>query len=510
MTLLGKSRPVLYAALPVVLVIASRRIPAPWYQGGCLDALPVITGAVSSSALLGAIVLAACLARLGTGRAIPLVPILLAGCAPWFAVIGTGLGLWKPILDAYNPDYRGGLEFFLSFSAELQSARLTALLHTASLLLATVLVLLVETLVQRRRPSPEPNRPGRWHPKTATVIAASALCLCLLAILDAWWTIQPVGEFARRLPHPDFLEFDQWVHEWLLAHRLYGVGTGLIILGALVLGVRSSVNARARRPVVLWPTVLAVCAAVTLLLDARLFDQTFWYIPQSAWAVGDSSHMADWMPIPGFTDGPHVEPALLATPEGLRHAGGLLPWEVEDTHMALVLLEEAQRTARMTPYEAKPDTVTVAMHARLETKHLRRLFEVAAHSSLGKLVLVGKPTYPLSEPTRKALSSIHPSLESVASTPPPAVSLLLECGSSSSCAEPPEDWWTADIGPAHRVTLTRFPSGAVEVLDLRYDAQRLDEAGPRFLRVSEGADVADVLEILRRGKGLAGPLHLSI
>ncbi|WP_257448242.1 hypothetical protein [Archangium lipolyticum] len=425
-------------------------------------------------------------------------------------MIGTGLGLWTRILNTYNLGSGTKLDPFLVLSAELQSARLTAVLYTASLMSATVLVLLVETFIERWRSSPEPVRPGRWHPKTAAVIAASALCACLLAMLDAWWTLDPFAMLANRTSSPDFLLIEQQVPGWLLAHRLYVVGTGVAALGALMLGARAFMDARAQRPVVLWPTVLAVCAAATLLLDARLLEHTFRNIPQPAQAALDNSHMADWMPIEGSANGSHDEPVLLATPEGLRHPGGLLPWEMGNAHMALVLLEEAKRAVRPAPYEVKPDTVTVAMHARLETVHLRRLFEVAAHSRLRKLVLVGKPTYPLSEPTREALSSIHPLLEGVASTPPPTVSLLLDSSDSSSCAEALDAWWTADIGPSHRVTLTRFPSGAVESLDLRHDAHRLDEAGPRFLRVSEGADVADVIELLRRGEGLARPLHLSI
>jgi hypothetical protein len=338
------------------------------------------------------------------------------------------------------------------------------------------------------------------------VLAASVLCLCLLAVLDAWVAIEPLGVLSKGAPNPDFLLIEQSTSGWVVAHGLYMVGTGGILLGAVALLVRSLVEARARRPVALWPTLLALCAGATLLLDAQLFRQTFRGEAALPYRTArDSARMAEWMSIPGSAVAFREVPALFATPEGLRHPGGTLAWEEGNVHLAVVLAEEAERLARSKPHEVTPGTVTVAMHAGLETNHLRRLFEGARHSGLRKLVLVGRPAYSLSESTRRALRFIHPVLGSVVSTHAPAVSLFLRSDPHPASYDPwgrLEAWWTADIGPAHRVTLTRFPSGVVEVLDLRHDSRRLDEAGPRFLRVSEGADVADVIELLRRGNDL--------
>ncbi|HZH74879.1 MAG TPA: hypothetical protein VEY88_02530 [Archangium sp.] len=511
MSMLGKMRPVLYAALPVVLVYALWRMPLPPWPGfyaGCMDSFPLLTAATGWSALVGSIVLGACLARLGTGRSIPLVPILVAGCAPWFATIGFGLGLWSLMPEQFGPHLSSKelAEALLVLSAELQFHRLTGVIFTACLLFVAVLVLGVEALLESRRSSPERSTPGRWLPKTALVLAASALCLCLLAVLDAWVAIEPLGLLSEGDPKPDFLLIEQSTSGWVVAHGLYTVGTGGLLLGAVALVVRSLMEARARRPVALWPTLLALCAGATLLLDAQLFRQTF---PGAAAlpyrTARDSARMAEWMSIPGSAVAFREVPTLFATPEGLRHPGGTLAWEEGNVHLAVVLAEEAERLARSKSHEVTPSAVTVAMHAGLETNHLRRLFEGARHSGLQKLVLVGRPAYSLSESTRRALRFIHPVLGNVVSPHAPAVSLFLRSDSHSASYEPwgrLEAWWTADIGPAHRVTLTRFPSGVVEVLDLRHDSRRLDEAGPRFLRVSEGADVADVIELLRRGNHL--------
>ena len=267
----------LYLALPVVLVHALWWMPmrpGPGFQAGCMDSFPLLSSAVSWSALVGAIVLGGCLAWLGTGRSIPLVPLLVAGCAPWFATIGFGIGLWQLLVDEYGRrmDESARRELSLVLSAELQSRRLDGVGFTATLLLSAVLVLGVEALLEHRRSGPERSRPRRWHSKTAAALVAAALGLCLLAGLDAWMVLDSLSSW---YPASDFSLLEQVLSEWSVAHGVYVVGVGGVVLGAAMLLVRALLDARARRPVALLPTLLALCAGATLLLDSQLRVQAF-------------------------------------------------------------------------------------------------------------------------------------------------------------------------------------------------------------------------------------------
>jgi multisubunit Na+/H+ antiporter MnhB subunit len=276
-SLLGKLRLVLYLALPGVLVYALWRMPMmPWpgFQAGCMDSFPILSSAVRWSALVGAIVLGGCLVWLGTGRSIPLVPMLVAGGAPWFATIGFGVGIWPLMMDEYGQgmDERARRELSLVLSAELQTRRLDGVGFTATLLLSAVLVLGVEALLEHRRSGPDRSRPGRWPSKTAAALVTAALGLCLLAGLDAWMVLDSLLSWS---PASGFRLLEQLLSEWSVARGVYMVGVGGAVLGAAALLVRALLDARARRPVALRPTLLALCAGATLLLDSQLRVQAF-------------------------------------------------------------------------------------------------------------------------------------------------------------------------------------------------------------------------------------------
>ncbi len=273
----------LYLALPVVLVYAlwwMPMLPWPGFQGACMDAFPIASSAIRWSASVGAIVLGGCLAWLGTGRSIPLVPILVVGGAPWFATIGFRLGLWPRLVDEFGRgmDESARRQLSLELSAELQNRRLDGVGFTVTLLVSAVLVLGVEALLEHRRSGPERSRPGRWHSKTAAALVAAALGLCLLAGLDAWMVLDSLSSWSRASGSP---LLEQVLSGWSVARGVYMVGVGGAVLGAAALLVRAFLDARGRRPVALRPTLLALCAGATLLLDSQLFRQTLTPAPRA-------------------------------------------------------------------------------------------------------------------------------------------------------------------------------------------------------------------------------------
>ncbi|WP_143177225.1 hypothetical protein [Cystobacter ferrugineus] len=157
--------------------------------------MPWLSFAIGWSSLVGAVVLGACLTWLGTGRSIPLVPILVVGSTPWLTAIGVGLGSRTLLMRLYGQGIKGDPDqsVALILSGELQSYLLTALLYTISLQTAAMLVLWVEASREHRGSSPERPRPGRWSSRTAAALATVTLGFCLLAVLHTWAALYPVS-----------------------------------------------------------------------------------------------------------------------------------------------------------------------------------------------------------------------------------------------------------------------------------------------------------------------------